>query len=108
MAQRRMFSKRVTESGRFLLLSHEAQLVYFHMGMIADDDGFADCFFIIRALEVSDETIAELIEKGFIEEVNVPFCDCIYHISHWSENNQVRKDRYTPSMYADYIQQSAL
>ena len=101
MAQRRMFSKRITESGKFYLLSQEAQLFYFHMGMIADDDGVADCFFITRVLRVGEDVVRELEENGFIKVV--PNHDSLFYIVDWHENNQVRKDRYTPSIYADLI-----
>ena len=40
MAQRRMFHTDVVESDKFLDLSAGAQLLYFHLGMQADDDGF--------------------------------------------------------------------
>ena len=39
MADRRMFHRLVVESDRFLDLPVGAQLLYFHLGMQADDDG---------------------------------------------------------------------
>jgi hypothetical protein len=38
MAQRRMFSKDVTNSDVFLDLPLSTQALYFHLGMNADDD----------------------------------------------------------------------
>lgn len=38
MARKRMFDKVVTTSDDFLELFAEAQCLYFHMGMLADDD----------------------------------------------------------------------
>ena len=44
MANRRMFSRSITGSGRFLRLSPQARALYYDLGMEADDDGFADGF----------------------------------------------------------------
>ena len=40
MAQRRMFSKKITETDLFLDMPMSAQCLYFHLNMSADDDGF--------------------------------------------------------------------
>ena len=40
MAQRRMFSLQVVNTDRFLEMPPSAQLLYFQLGMLADDDGF--------------------------------------------------------------------
>jgi len=37
---RRMFSDEITTSDAFLDMPAESQLLYFHIGMNADDDGF--------------------------------------------------------------------
>ena len=40
MAQRRMFSPNIVDSDAFLDMPASSQLLYFHLGMRADDDGF--------------------------------------------------------------------
>ena len=40
MANRRMFSKDVVETDKFLNMPLTSQALYFHLGMEADDDGF--------------------------------------------------------------------
>ena len=50
MANRRMFARSVTSSGRFLRMSAQARLLYYDLGMEADDDGFAEGFGRLRAL----------------------------------------------------------
>ena len=40
MAERRMFSKSIVESDAFLDMPVTARLLYFTLGMEADDDGF--------------------------------------------------------------------
>ena len=42
MARKRMFSEDIVESDAFLSLSKEAQLLYFHLNMRADDEGFVN------------------------------------------------------------------
>ena len=41
MAERRMFSRSVVESARFLKMPVSSQNLYFHLVMNADDDGIA-------------------------------------------------------------------
>ena len=42
MANKRMFSQTITNSDRFLDMPQSTQLLYFQLGMQADDDGFLD------------------------------------------------------------------
>ena len=42
MARRRMFSLDVVDTDNFTEMSVSAQVLYFHLGMHGDDDGF--CF----------------------------------------------------------------
>lgn len=67
MAQRRMFSKKITESDQFLDMSLSAQCLYFHINMSADDDGFVgNVKTVKRMIGASDDDLKELISKGFI------------------------------------------
>ena len=67
MAQRRMFSKKITESDQFLDMSLSAQCLYFHINMAADDDGFVgNVKTIKRMIGASDDDLTLLISKGFI------------------------------------------
>ena len=42
MAERRMFSKKIVQSARFLKMPMTSQCLYFHLGMQADDDGVVE------------------------------------------------------------------
>lgn len=42
MAERRMFTKKVTDDDNFMALSSSAQALYLHLSMSADDDGFCN------------------------------------------------------------------
>jgi len=95
MAQRRMFSKTITNSSQFLMMPSSSQGLYFHLGMNADDDGFCEHFSIMRMTDSKPDDLKILQAKGF---VNV-FDDRVLVISEWKENNYIQKDRYTASKY---------
>ena len=96
MANRRMFSKTVTESDPFFELSIEAMALYFVLGMSADDDGILNNLQRQTILYgISKNALKELIEKGFVIELS----NSIYAIAHWKINNGLRKDRYQPTKY---------
>ena len=97
MANRRMFSRSITGSGRFLRLSPQARALYYDLGMEADDDGFAEAYVRMLATGSTEETLMELADKGFITILD--WDDLVIHINGWQENNLIRKDRYTPSRY---------
>ena len=42
MAEKRMFTKKVTDDDNFMSLSSSAQALYLHLSMAADDDGFCN------------------------------------------------------------------
>lgn len=44
MAERRMFSRSVVESARFLKMPVSSQNLYFHLVMNADDDGIVEAY----------------------------------------------------------------
>ena len=95
MAQRRMFSKTITNSSNFLMMPQSAQNLYFHLGMNADDDGFCEHFTIMRMTDSKPDDLKILKAKGFVEI----FDDRVLVVLNWKENNVIRKDRYTPSKY---------
>lgn len=95
MAQRRMFSKSITNSSQFLMMPQSSQNLYFHLGMNADDDGFCEHFTIMRMTESKPDDLKILQAKGYI---NI-FDDKVLVILDWKENNYLRNDRYTPSKY---------
>ena len=96
MAQRRMFSKAVTGSGRFLQLSATARLLYYDLGMQADDDGVVEAFAVLRLTGAAWVDLEALVDGGFVRLLN---SDLVAHIVHWRQNNCIQKDRYHPSVY---------
>ena len=70
MAERRMFAKTIIDSDLFLDMPQSAQLLYFHLSMRADDDGFINNpRSIMRNVRCNDDDLKLLIAKQFI----IPF-----------------------------------
>lgn len=98
MAQRRMFSQKVTETDKFLDMALTAQTLYFHLGMNADDDGFVgNPKSIKRMIGASDDDLTALVKKDYI----IVFDDGVIAIKDWLVSNYVKKDRYTTTIYSD-------
>jgi hypothetical protein len=100
---RRMFSTKITSSARFLRMSHEAQNLYFHLSMNADDDGVVEAFSVMRLAAVGEDALNELVEKKFVRILND---DLVAHILDWDENNKIRSDRKRDSIYKELLEQS--
>lgn len=100
MAERRMFSMKIVDSDAFLNLSHSAQLLYFHLGMRADDDGFINNpLKIIRVISADQSHLQELIDKRFV----IKFETGVIVIKHWRMQNALRKDRHKPTPYQEEL-----
>lgn len=74
-----------------------SQLLYIHLGMNADDDGYCEHFSIMRMTESKPDDLRVLASKGFVKV----FDDKVLIITDWKENNYIQKDRYTPSKYLE-------
>ena len=68
--------------------------------MGADDDGIVEAFTVLRMTGAAEDDLKLLITKGFITLLND---ELVCHIADWSLNNQIRKDRYKPSIYQDLL-----
>jgi hypothetical protein len=97
MANRRMFSQRVTGDEKFLEMPVSAQNLYFHLGIYADDDGFVNPQKIIRIVGSNPDDLKVLLAKNFV----IPFETGVIVITHWKENNYIRNDRYIETIYKE-------
>ena len=97
MAQKRMFSRQITESDAFLDLPLSAQCLYFHLSLSADDEGFISSGKrIVRAIGATDEDMTLLVQGEFLlyfPEANV-YVDRAFFL-----NNAIRADRSHPTSY---------
>ncbi len=95
MAEKRMFAKSIIDSDMFLDMPATAQLLYFHLCMRADDDGFINNpKRIMRDVRCSEDDIRMLIAKQYI----IPFESGIIVIKHWRLHNYIKGDRYKSSL----------
>ena len=93
-----MFAKTIIDSDAFLDMPSSSQLLYFHMSMRADDDGFVNKpKSIMRAIGAKDDDANILIAKKFI----IPFESGVVVIKHWKIHNFIAKDRYNETKYLD-------
>ena len=102
MAERRMFAKSVIGSARFLRMPPSSRLLYYDLGMAADDDGVVEAFSVMRTTGAVEDDLKVLVSKGFVTVLNE---DLVAYIVDWSNNNQIRKDRYQPSIYQNLLVQ---
>lgn len=95
IAERRMFSKNVIDSDIFLDMPVSARLLYYDLGMRADDDGFVNNpKKIMRMIGASDDDMRILEARRFI----IPFDTGVIVIRHWRINNYLRSDRYRETL----------
>ena len=67
MAERRMFAKTIIDSDVFIDMPISARLLYYDLGMRADDDGFVNSpKKIVRMIGASQDDLNILVSKGFI------------------------------------------
>lgn len=93
-----MFAKTIIDSDAFLDMPHSSQLLYFHLSMRADDDGFINNpKKIQRMVGCGDDDLKLLIVKNFI----IPFESGVVVIKHWRIHNFIRTDRYKETVYTE-------
>ncbi|HEM4250819.1 TPA: DnaD domain protein [Streptococcus suis] len=102
MGNRRMISKTVTQTQRFLQMPLEAQALYFHLIQNSDDDGVVEAFPVVRMIGVSEDSLGLLIVKDFIRPLNE---EMVYFITDFHEQNKVRADRKVNSVYIDLLKE---
>ena len=96
MAERRMFTQKITESDAFLDMPLSTQALYFHLCMNADDDGFVkNPKRIARMMGAGDDDMKLLIAKAFV----IAYESGVIVIKHWRMHNLLRKDRYNETEY---------
>ena len=96
MAERRMFNKTLMSSNQFTALNKSTQLLYMYLNLQADDDGICgNTQVICRMCGCGKAHLQALIDSGWL----LAFEGGAVAITHWHIHNQIRKDRYKPSIY---------
>ena len=98
MARKRMFSLDVVDTDIFLAMPVSARLLYYDLGMRADDDGFINSpKKIMKMIGASEDDINILILRKFI----IPFDNGVVVLKHWRIHNYIRKDTYNETPYKE-------
>lgn len=93
-----MFSKKITDTDKFLDMPLSTQALYFHLNMDGDDDGFVgNPKTIKKKIGANDNDLDLLVFKQFI----IPFENGVIVIKDWRIHNTLRNDRYTPTIYQE-------
>lgn len=77
-----------------------SRLLYYDLGMYADDDGVVEAFTVMRQTNATEDDLRVLVAKGFVRILNE---DLVSVITDWSVNNFIRTDRYKASIYKDLL-----
>lgn len=93
-----MFAKTIIDSDAFLEMPVTSQLLYFHLSMRADDDGFINKpKAIMKMIGANDDDLKILFLKKFV----IPFESGVVVIKHWRINNYIRQDTYHKTPYQE-------
>lgn len=102
MAERRMYTKKITDADAFIEMSSAAQALYFHLNQGADDDGFNNQIqMAMMKAHASADDLKILMAKNFV----IRFESGVIVIKHWRMHNSIRKDRYTPTNFQEEFEQ---
>ena len=96
MAVKRMLSMHIVGTDAFLEMPATSQLLYFHLSMRADDEGFVgNPKMIMRMVGMNEDDLKVLIGKRFI----LTFESGVVVIKHWLIHNTIRMDRFNKTNY---------
>ena len=93
-----MFAKTIIDSDAFLDMPASTQMLYFHLSMRADDEGFINNPKKIQRMVCStDDDFKLLLAKKFI----ISFDSGVVVIKHWKIHNIIRMDRFSKTLYQE-------
>lgn len=90
-----MFSPDIVSSDAFLDMPVSSQVLYFHLAMRADDDGFVTPRMVMRLIGSTEDDLKVLKAKRFI----LDFESGVIVIKHWLIHNLIRADLYKETLY---------
>lgn len=93
-----MFAKSIVDSDAFIDMPMSARLLYYDLGMRADDDGFVNSpKKIMRMIGATNDDMNILLMRKFV----IAFESGVVVIKHWRIHNYIQSDRYHPTKYAE-------
>lgn len=102
MGDRRMISRTVVDSARFLKMPAISQDLYFHLAVNADDDGIVEAYKVMAMCKANEDDLRVLVGKQFVQILNE---DLVTYIIRWRQMNVLRADRKTDSIYKNLLLQ---
>ena len=90
-----MFSKTIVHSSQFLRVPASSRLLYYDLGIAADDDGICEWYSVLKLTGATEQDLAVLQANNLVKVYD----DNVLIIRDWLINNEIRKDRYTPTHY---------
>jgi hypothetical protein len=98
MADKRMISKTIIDSDIFLDMPQSTQLLYFHLNLRADDEGFIDSpKKVMRIVGSNQNDLDILLVKRYL----LKFPSGVMVVKHWKLHNTIRKDRMKETIYTE-------
>jgi len=92
-----MLSNEIIFSESFIEMSGECQALYSFLNGEADDEGFVEPKAVIRKVSAKEESLRILMAKGFV----IPLRGRVAVLRHFHINNQIRKERKTPTIFQE-------
>ena len=93
-----MFAKSIVDSDAFIDMPISARLLYYDLGMRADDDGFVNSpKKIMRMIGATNDDMNILLMRKFV----IAFESGVVVIKHWRIHNYIQSDRYHPTKYVE-------
>jgi hypothetical protein len=92
-----MFSQEIVDTDVFLDMPQSTQLLYFHLALRADDDGFVSPKKVMRMIGAANDDLKMLVSKRYI----LIFESGVVVIKHWLIHNLIRADVYKETTYVE-------
>ena len=95
-----MFAKAVVLSDAFLDMPASTRVLYYTLGMYADDDGMiGNPKSVMRLCQCSQEDLDILLEKRYL----LTWDSGVVCIKHWRMNNYLKNDRHKTTTYVEEL-----
>ena len=99
-----MFSTEIVNSDHFLDMPSSTQVLYFHLSIHCDDDGFVYPKKVMRMINAGEDDLKILLGKKFI----LSFESGVIVQKHWKVNNYIRPDRHRPTSHREEMAQLSI
>ncbi|UYO61846.1 HNH endonuclease [Acetobacterium wieringae] len=104
MADRRMFAKTIIDSDAFLDMPVASQLLYFHLCMRADDDGYLNnALSIIKCIGLTKLDIQPLLNREYIKQFGTGYQILDWEVATGKAENARKRNTYKYRKWRDSV-----